>query len=247
MTINEQILWSNLSKFKLDDENSSFKFSHRLARENGWSIKYAKRTIEEYKKFIFLCCISETGVTPSDQVDQVWHLHLTYTGSYWVDLCKNTLSREIHHMPTKGGDSEGKKFDNYYTGTLKLYKEKFNCEAPSDIWPDNKKRFSDIHFQRVNTKKYWIIRKPDIAGKNTTIFLILVFTFFFIQSRSDQGVWGFVTVSFLIITIWNLFKNNGGGSGCSTNGCDSAHSGCNGHSGCGGDSGCSGCSGCGGD
>src|SRR6185436_16480072 len=103
MTINEKELWDKISSFKIDDDGSSFRFSKRLARENGWTISYSGNVIEEYKKFIFLCCISKTGVTPSDQVDQAWHLHLTFTKSYWVDLCKNIISKEIHHNPTKGG------------------------------------------------------------------------------------------------------------------------------------------------
>ncbi len=142
MTTEENILWTKISAFKLDDENSSFKFSTRLARDNGWTFSYAKAVIEEYKKFIFLCCINKTGTTPSDQVDQVWHLHLTYTESYWIDFCKNTLHKEIHHNPTKGGQKEAEKFDDYYSETLRLYKEKFQMEPPKNIWPDNVERFS---------------------------------------------------------------------------------------------------------
>ena len=39
MTADEQTLWAKLVAFRLDDENASFKFSHRLARENGWSVE----------------------------------------------------------------------------------------------------------------------------------------------------------------------------------------------------------------
>lgn len=250
MTTEENILWTKISSFSLDEDSSSFKFSRRLARENGWTISYSEKVIEEYKKFIFLCCITQTSVTPSDQVDQVWHLHLTYTKSYWTDLCKNTLSKEIHHNPTKGGQSEGKKFDDFYTGTIKLYKEKFKADPPKTIWPDNEKRFSDINFQRVNLKNYWLFRRPDFSRKNILLFLLLFFSFFSIQatSKSDIGkiIGMAIVVGFLIYTIFKN-KNGGGsgGSGCSTSGCGGHH----GHSGCGGDSGCggSGCSGCGGD
>lgn len=241
MTAEEKTLWNKISSFQLDDPESSFQFSHRLARENGWTKSYSKKVIEEYKKFIFLCFISETAVTPSDQVDQVWHLHLTYTRSYWIDLCRDTLSKEIHHNPTKGGNSEGKKFDSFYTDTLAIYKEKFGVEAPVNIWPENEKRFSDIHFQRVNTKKNWILRKPNLNGKNTTIFLLLVSSFFLIQSHSNGTI---IEILMALLFMLFLFKGPGGnGNGCSAGGCG----GDSGHSGCGGDSGCSGCGGCGGD
>jgi hypothetical protein len=85
-----EILWKKIESFELDDPQSSFMFTDRLARENGWSIEYAIRTVSEYKRFIFLMCIAEHPLTPSDQVDQVWHLHLLYTESYWIDLCAHT-------------------------------------------------------------------------------------------------------------------------------------------------------------
>ena len=77
MTDKEMELFEKIQAFELDDDSASFKLSERLARENGWNKTYTQRVIDEYKKFIFLCCITDTGVTPSDPVDQAWHLHLT--------------------------------------------------------------------------------------------------------------------------------------------------------------------------
>src|SRR6476620_1639982 len=96
----EQLLWHKLEMFSLDESSASFCFSDRLAKENGWSKAYALQVIEEYKKFLFLCCATTTGVTPSDPVDQAWHLHLTYTCSYWIDLCKHKLGQDVQHNPT---------------------------------------------------------------------------------------------------------------------------------------------------
>lgn len=158
---NEQLqLWNKIKSFELDDPDISLNFTGRLARENGWSIEYSIRVIEEYKKFIFLLLVSQRPLTPSDQVDQVWHLHLLYTQSYWEDFCENTIQRKIHHGPTKGGTAEKTKFTNWYEETKKKYLEVFKTEIPTDIWPSNEKRFSDINFQRVNIKSNWIIKKP---------------------------------------------------------------------------------------
>ncbi|MUV03051.1 hypothetical protein GN157_04950 [Flavobacterium rakeshii] len=101
MTAPQKELWDKISNFRLDDPDASFTFSARLARENGWTKEYTNSVIEEYRKFIFLCCVSKSSATPSDPVNQVWHLHLTYTKSYWINFCKSTLQREIHHNPTK--------------------------------------------------------------------------------------------------------------------------------------------------
>ncbi|RKQ51700.1 hypothetical protein BXY85_2731 [Roseivirga pacifica] len=160
MDSEERKLWDKLKKFELDNPSSDYTFSLRLVKENGWSLTYALQAIEEYKKFIFLACTSGHPVTPSDQIDQVWHLHLIYTHSYWIDLCKYTLNREIHHGPTSGGSESSKTFKSYYDQTLNSYRIKFNKPAPSHIWPDCETRFSDNNFRRVNIKENWIIRKP---------------------------------------------------------------------------------------
>jgi hypothetical protein len=160
MTPSQEILWKEIKSFELDDPESSLSFSDRLARENGWDLEYSLRTILEYKKFIFLLMVANHPLTPSDQVDQVWHLHLLYTHSYWEDLCENILKRKIHHGPTRGGKEEGEKFTNWYEKTKEVYLEFFNTSPPEDIWPSSKIRFSDIVFKRVNLKKNWIIKKP---------------------------------------------------------------------------------------
>ncbi len=100
MTEAQEILWKKIKEFEIDEPSSALTFTERLARENGWTIEFTLRAIEEYKKFMFLICIAEHPLTPSDQIDQVWHLHLLYTQSYWNDFCKNTLNKTIHHGPT---------------------------------------------------------------------------------------------------------------------------------------------------
>ena len=155
-------LWEKIKNFEIDDEDSDFTFTDRLARENGWSLEFSLRTIYEYKKFIFLIIATNTPQTPSDQVDQVWHLHLIYTKSYWVDLCKNTLQRDIHHGPTKGGKNEKTKYRNLYNDTLENYKSFFGEFPPKDIWPSEYIRFKEINFTRINRHRNWVIPKFNI-------------------------------------------------------------------------------------
>ncbi len=165
MTENQKLLWSKIQDIELDDIDSDFNFTNRLARENGWTTEFSLRAIEEYKKFIFLICISEQLLTPSDQVDQVWHLHLLYTYSYWVDMCKETLNRDIHHGPTKGGQQEKDKYQNFYSDTKKLYQVVFNEICPEDIWPSSEIRFGEINFTRVNRHRNWIFPKIKIKKR----------------------------------------------------------------------------------
>jgi hypothetical protein len=161
MDQDHQVLWNKIKDFELDDPGSAFPFSARLARENQWRLKFALRAIDEYKKFIFLSCISSHPLAPSDQIDQVWHLHLLYTQSYWIEMCENMLSRQIHHSPTTGGEKEKIKFSNWYEETRKFYRNVFKLDPPIDIWPDGHARFSDVLFARINLKRNWIIKKPN--------------------------------------------------------------------------------------
>jgi hypothetical protein len=164
MTTSEKELWLRIEDFEIDDLESTFSFSDRLARENDWSLEYSLRAILEYKKFIFLVCISSHSLTPSDEIDQVWHLHLLYTQSYWIDLCENILNRQIHHDPTRGQEEQGK-FKNQYQFTLDFYSDKFDKKPPKDIWPKSSKRFESIRFSRVNRHKYWLLPKINIFNK----------------------------------------------------------------------------------
>ncbi|MBE9585950.1 hypothetical protein IM792_15965 [Mucilaginibacter sp. JRF] len=175
-------LWDNIRQFQFDDAGVSFKFSDRLARENGWSVQYTHRVITEYRKFIFLCCVSTDGVTPSDPVDQAWHLHLTYTRSYWIDLCQNTLDKQIHHNPTKGGSNEANKFKKYYQSSNYLYKQYFGTEPPADIWHTSKQRFTEINYQRVNLSRYWLIRKPRASMQSIVATLSMISVVIFVQA-----------------------------------------------------------------
>jgi len=50
---NQQKLWAKLVTFELDDPTSALPFSVRLAREQGWSLRFAQRAVAEYKKFAF--------------------------------------------------------------------------------------------------------------------------------------------------------------------------------------------------
>src|SRR5690606_33782831 len=179
--------------------------------------------------------------------------HLTYTKSYWIDFCKNTLQREIHHNPTKGGNSERKKFNNNYTELHTIYKEMYGNNPPLDIWQDNKTRFTKINFRKVSMDNYWLIKKPSLFTlKLIQLCLLGIVVAISIQASGGAGV-GIVMLIGFLIALYSAIKNdgndkgnsNGGSSGCST--WDNFDSGCSSHgdSGCG--SGCSGCSGCGGD
>ena len=154
-----QDLLNRIQAFSFDEGECALPFADRLARENQWSDMHAERVISEYKRFMFLAMVAGHPVTPSDEVDQVWHLHLLYTRSYWERFCGEVLGRELHHDPTTGGRSERGKFAHWYDRTLESYRRIFG-PPPQDIWPGPAIRFcEDLHYARVNTWRNCVIPK----------------------------------------------------------------------------------------
>jgi hypothetical protein len=127
-------LWQNIATFKLDDPQAARPFSKKLAEEQKWTEDFTQRVIAEYKKFAFLCVTLPNGASPSPTVDEAWHLHLTYTDSYWNQFCPNVLGTQLHHHPSKGGSGETQKHEDWYRQTLSGYVEIFEQLPPNDIW-----------------------------------------------------------------------------------------------------------------
>lgn len=126
-------LWAKVEAFQIDEKGAPYPFSARLAKEQRWSSRLAMEAIEEYKRFMFLAVAAGHPVTPSHTVDEVWHLHLIYTRSYWEDLCIKTLDRVIHHEPGNGKDADSVKHQQQYDRTLESYRRFFG-EPPRAIW-----------------------------------------------------------------------------------------------------------------
>lgn len=160
-------LLANILAFGLDDTGAQLPFTARLAREQGWTHVFAGRVVEEYKRFVALAMLAGHPVTPSEQVDQAWHLHMVYTESYWQRLCRDTLGRDLHHQPTLGGAEEGGKFTDWYGKTLESYRRIFGAEPPPDIWPSPKDRFANAASGRwVNTADFWLVPKPAFLKRS---------------------------------------------------------------------------------
>ncbi len=260
-------LLDKLNKFSLDNPEASFSFSDRLCRENGWNKTFANKVIDEYKKFILLSKITGKSLTPSDEVDQAWHLHLVYSRSYWVDMCENLLDGfKLHHGPTKGGVAEATKYNEQYQYTLDIYKEILGYEAPSDVWPSLENRFSPVEFKRIDVKQNIVLSKHKVKEYGLT-YLAPIFgfiTMFLLMSNTTTGeakndwglvywIIGLVVVIFIIRGIYRYInrderRSSSSSSYSSDSGCGviSSFFGCGSDSsGCGSDSSGCGSSGCG--
>lgn len=249
-------LWEKLKHFEVSQGNERLTFLGRLSRENGWSSSRAEHIYQEYLRFLYLAAVAGHPVTPSEDVDQVWHLHLCYSRSYWTDLCGSTLQRDLHHGPTKGGKAESSKYREQYKATLDSYKLHFGEEPPRDVWPDADERFHPRNqYVRVNLNDSFVLSRKKVYSVGALVmgsFLLSGCVGFFEDALNGDMVKIIIIVIgvFILVKIllW-LMRHGGKGGGCGAGGCGGASGGCGGggrDSGCGGGgSGCGG-GGCGG-
>ncbi len=171
-----QAVWDKLSTYQFDAPQSELSFSKRLQRENSWDEHYTQRVLDEYLRFMFLTRYAGHSVTPSDQVDQAWHLHLLYSDEYFNDFCPNFLGDVVHHGPTRGGTKENNKYKNWYSKTLFTYKQIFGESPPSDIWPGSSERFKDAAaFRRVNTAEMIQLKRRRFDVMITVLIVLVAY------------------------------------------------------------------------
>jgi len=127
-------LKNKIENFKVSCNGNESLFLEKLAKENKWKEQYAKGAFQEYKRFIYLVYVSNSRVVPSKTVDLVWHLHMTFTRSYWHDLCGVLLGREIHHTPSPINSAAKTEDRNNYIETKNLYRAEFGCFPPKEYW-----------------------------------------------------------------------------------------------------------------
>lgn len=157
-------VWQRIARYEIGPPEAALSFSARLARENGWSAAMAERVIAEYRRFVFLAVTGHAPATPSDAVDQAWHLHLTYSRDYWEHFCPNVLGRPLHHGPTAGGGEEHRRYYRQYADTLARYEAAFGAPPPSDIWPSAARRLiDDPRARRVHPRDAFIVPRRTAA------------------------------------------------------------------------------------
>jgi hypothetical protein len=240
-TVQQEPLWQKLQDFHIGDPTAAFGFEQRLARENGWTLAYAKQVLREYKRFLYLIVVTRSPLTPCDAVDQAWHLHLSYTRSYWEALCGQILGFPLHHHPTRGGAGQQAHFRQCYQRTLASYAAVFGEAAPGEVWEAIEERFdADRRFIRVRRDRSWIIPKPRYAAPALGMVALMPLLIsactpqagehpFWFWLKVAIGVWGvYIVARWLGRALGGArHKGDNGGSGCGAGGgCSSGGSGC---------------------
>lgn len=91
-------LWDHVAAAFGNTDASTRAFANKIARKHGWHPRFARRAIDEYRKFVFLGVTADFIVTPPKIIDQVWHEHLLFSKAY-REFCRDVLQRDFDHNP----------------------------------------------------------------------------------------------------------------------------------------------------
>ena len=125
-------LLARIETFGFDEPVDPLGFESRLADDQGWTLGYALAVTQEYRRFLVLTQVTGHAASPSPDIDEAWHLHLTRTAHYEA-FCTAVFGRFLHHAPARPG--EAALHDAMYRRTLADYREAFGATAPPVVWP----------------------------------------------------------------------------------------------------------------
>jgi hypothetical protein len=152
-------LWARIDRHDFEAAGP-FDFTRRLARDKGWALSFTRSAITEYRRFCFIAVTGSGPATPSEEVDEVWHQHLTYSRDYWNVWCQAVLRTPLHHDPTTGGSAEQRQFREQYASTLARY-EGFFGPPPEPYWPATHVRFGRLpRFRTLDARRQIALPHP---------------------------------------------------------------------------------------
>lgn len=141
-------------------------FEDRVARETGWNRRTVGTAIFEYRCFLLLAAVSEAPVTPSADIDAVWHEHILHTRHY-QEVLPSIMGQPFHHDPGTKADAETHR--RQYLRTWRLYRRVFGREPNSLIWPRPMSRIRDV-FRKSEPERHhenlsdaWMVAALDTA------------------------------------------------------------------------------------
>ena len=137
--------------------------SHSVSKYYGWNEDYTNQVIYEYDRFMLLRYENQ-NLSPSDDIDNLWHYHILDTYSYYT-YCIKKFGKIIHHNPADSLNQEARKIR--LANTHIKYFEKFGNFAFEKVWISTSKSEKPIKFE---LPKY----ENNINKKN----LIQIFIFY---------------------------------------------------------------------
>lgn len=85
-------LWEKIQQLDLTLIIERMTFKYR------WSKRRTQKAISDYRQFLYLTQVFEMPLSPTKDVDMLWHDHILHTEKYAID-CKELFGAFLHHFP----------------------------------------------------------------------------------------------------------------------------------------------------
>lgn len=131
--MSKQVLSINLDDNTLKKAIDAVDFSDilaKLAYQYGWKQAHAEEICDMYKNFLFLYIKygQQFPLAPSEEIDEIWHLHILETQNY-RHFCDSVCGQYVDHKPMSFKNLNPTNFkenQQAFNNTLMLYSKEFN-------------------------------------------------------------------------------------------------------------------------
>jgi len=112
-------------------------YDHSALRERmevkyDWSPEKTDELFGEMKKFMYLCATNDGAMAPPEDIDEIWHNFILFTGDY-SEYCQDMVGMFLHHQPltvAQRAQSDGSMIEN----TLAAGRRAFGDDLPEKYW-----------------------------------------------------------------------------------------------------------------
>lgn len=87
------VLWGKIEQLDLS------LISDRLIIKHKWPKDRADEAIHGYRQYLYLTQTLGKPISPTSDIDEVWHQHILHTNKYELD-CQKIFGKFLHHFPT---------------------------------------------------------------------------------------------------------------------------------------------------
>jgi hypothetical protein len=127
-------MWEKMTEMFGGTDASTKAFADKISRKYKCTKSYALKSVNEYKKFLYLAVISDFHVTPSQAIDKVWHEHILFTQAYRI-FCDEVIEYNLNHHPELFPlEEQTERYHAQYIDTLNLYVKEFGIFPTDEIW-----------------------------------------------------------------------------------------------------------------
>ena len=85
-------LWDKVQSINLD------LIIDRMIIKHSWTEEKTSKAVKDYRHFLYISQLGEQAITPTGDVDDIWHEHILHTNKYAID-CEKSFGKFLHHFP----------------------------------------------------------------------------------------------------------------------------------------------------